>query len=81
MVIGPDNYADPQQLALLAGEAAVIARQERHVPPWVMAAQEGGEFNAFPTCRRATAAVRPARRADAAARRPSRPAARCGRSA
>ena len=56
MVVGPDNYADPQQLALLAGEAAVISRQERHVPPWVMAAQEGGDFNAFPDLPPATAA-------------------------
>ena len=48
MVISNANYTDPQQLALLAGEAKVIAEQERHVPPWVMAAQEGGDFNEFP---------------------------------
>ncbi len=47
MVVAAENYTDPQQLALLAGEATVIARQERHVPPWVMAIQEGGEFNSF----------------------------------
>ena len=56
MVIGPDNYSDPQQLALLAGEATVISRQERHVPPWVMAVQEGGEFNSFPDLPPPTAA-------------------------
>jgi len=56
MVIGPDNYTDPQQLALLAGEAAVISRQERHVPPWVTAVQEGGEFNSFPDLPPPTAA-------------------------
>ncbi len=56
MLIGPDNYTDPQQLALLAGEAAVISRQERHVPPWVMAVQEGGEFNSFPDLPPPTAA-------------------------
>lgn len=56
MVIGPDNYTDPQQLAQLAGEAAVISRQERHVPPWVMAAQDGGEFNALPGLPPASAA-------------------------
>ena len=56
MVIGPDNYTDPQQLALLAGEVAVISRQERHVPPWVMAIQEGGEFNSFPDLPPPTAA-------------------------
>lgn len=45
LVIDRQNYTDPQQLALLAGEAGVIARQEKHVPPWVMASQEGGDFN------------------------------------
>jgi beta-N-acetylhexosaminidase len=57
MVIGPDNYTDPQQLALLAGEAAVISRQERNVPPWVMGVQEGGEFNSFPDLPPPTAAA------------------------
>ena len=47
LAIDRSNYTDPQQLAALAGEAAVIARQERNVPPWVMGAQEGGEFNEF----------------------------------
>jgi beta-N-acetylhexosaminidase len=56
MLIGPDNYTDPQQLALLAGEATVIASQEQHVPPWVMAVQEGGEFNSFPDLPPPTAA-------------------------
>ena len=57
IVIGSQNYTDPQQLASLAGEAGVIARDERHVPPWVMAAQEGGEFNDFPDLPPATAAA------------------------
>ena len=57
MVIGPDNYAGPQQLAQLAGEAIVISRQERNVPPFVMAAQEGGEFNSFPDLPPPTAAA------------------------
>jgi beta-N-acetylhexosaminidase len=48
LVVGKANYTDPVQLAALAGEAGVIARDERHVPPWVMAAQDGGEFNALP---------------------------------
>jgi beta-N-acetylhexosaminidase len=48
IVIAQRNYRNAQQLANLAGEAAVIARAARHVPPFVMAAQEGGEFNAFP---------------------------------
>ena len=33
---------------VLAGEAAVIASEERHVKPWVMTSQEGGELNSFP---------------------------------
>ena len=45
IVFGEQNYTDPQQLALLTGEANVIARDEKHVPPWSMTTQEGGEFN------------------------------------
>jgi len=56
IVIGSQNYTDPQQLAAVAGEAGVIAREERHVPPWVMATQEGGEFNDFADLPPATAA-------------------------
>jgi beta-N-acetylhexosaminidase len=48
IVIAGQNYTDATQLGGLAGEAAVIAREERHVPPWVMASQEGGELNSFP---------------------------------
>jgi beta-N-acetylhexosaminidase len=48
IVIDRANYTGPQLLGALAGEAVVISQQERHVPPWVMAAQEGGELNAFP---------------------------------
>lgn len=55
IVISSQNYTDPQQLASLAGEAGVIARMRNHVPPWVMATQEGGEFNSFPELPPATA--------------------------
>jgi beta-N-acetylhexosaminidase len=48
IVLARQNYTDPTQLGALAGEAAVIAREERHVPPWVMTSQEGGELNSFP---------------------------------
>ena len=72
-MVGGGNYTDPAQLATLAGEAGVIARDERHVPPWVMAAQDGGEFNALPGLPPASAASdletpepgRPARHAQA----------------
>jgi beta-N-acetylhexosaminidase len=46
-IAGP-NYTDATQLGSLAGEAAVIASEERHVKPWVMTSQEGGELNSFP---------------------------------
>jgi beta-N-acetylhexosaminidase len=48
VVIAGPNYTDVAQLGALAGEVAVIARDERHVPPWVVASQEGGELNSFP---------------------------------
>jgi beta-N-acetylhexosaminidase len=47
IVLSSQNYLDATQLGALAGEAAVIAREERHVPPWVLAPQEGGELNSF----------------------------------
>jgi beta-N-acetylhexosaminidase len=47
IVVDRRNYSGPQSLGSLAGEARVIAGQERHVPPWVMAPQEGGEFSSF----------------------------------
>ena len=47
IIVDRRNYEGPQSLGSLAGEARVIAGQERHVPPWVMAPQEGGEFSAF----------------------------------
>jgi beta-N-acetylhexosaminidase len=48
IVLDRVNYTDAQVLGQMASEAGVIAGQERHVPPWVMAPQEGGERNAFP---------------------------------
>jgi beta-N-acetylhexosaminidase len=48
IVIERGNYVDAQRLGQQAGEAVVISQQEKHVPPWVMAPQEGAEFNAFP---------------------------------
>jgi beta-N-acetylhexosaminidase len=48
IVIGAENYTGPELLGAMAGEAVVISQQEGHVPPWVMAAQEGGPYNVFP---------------------------------
>jgi beta-N-acetylhexosaminidase len=48
VVIAGANYTDVTQLGALAGEVAVVAREKRHVPPWVLTSQEGGELNSFP---------------------------------
>jgi beta-N-acetylhexosaminidase len=48
VVIERANYAGAELLGQQAAEATVISRQEKHVPPWVMAPQEGGDLNAFP---------------------------------
>ena len=42
------NYLNAQRLGQMAGEALAISQQEKHVPPLIMAPQDGGEFNAFP---------------------------------
>ena len=47
LVLEARNYLDPQQIALMAGEGAVIAAEEGHVPPFVMVSQEGGDFSEF----------------------------------
>jgi beta-N-acetylhexosaminidase len=65
IAIDAQNYVSADQLASLAGEAGVIARQEGNVKPWVLAPQEGGEFNAFPDLPPATAAADLASAADA----------------
>jgi beta-N-acetylhexosaminidase len=48
IVFDKANYTGPQVLGQLAGEAVAISQQQKHVPPWVMAMQQGAEFNAFP---------------------------------
>jgi beta-N-acetylhexosaminidase len=46
IVLARPNYTgDPALLGQLGAEATVIARDERHVPPWVLTVQDGGEFN------------------------------------
>ena len=46
IVLASQNYTgDPALLGQLGAEATVIARQEGHVPPWVLSVQDGGEFN------------------------------------
>jgi beta-N-acetylhexosaminidase len=66
IAIDAHNYTSADQLASLAGEAGVIAEQEGNVRPWVLAPQEGGEFNAFPDLPPVTAASDLASAAEAA---------------
>jgi beta-N-acetylhexosaminidase len=47
IVLSSANYVEAGQLGALAGEAAVVARESRHVPPWILATQEGGDLNSF----------------------------------
>jgi beta-N-acetylhexosaminidase len=48
LALTDSNYTDVTQLGTIANEAATIARERRHVPPWVFASQEGGDLNSFP---------------------------------
>jgi beta-N-acetylhexosaminidase len=46
IVLARRNYSgDPDLLGQLGAEAGVIARDEGHVPPWVLTIQDGREFN------------------------------------
>jgi beta-N-acetylhexosaminidase len=48
IVVAATNYTDTAQLGALTAEARAAARGKRHVPPWVITSQEGGELNSFP---------------------------------
>lgn len=48
IVIDGGNYDSPQQLAGLASEATAAAQKAAHVPPWVLAEQDGGDLSEFP---------------------------------
>jgi len=48
VVLARENYLDPAQLGALAGNARTVADEAGHVPPWVLTAQDGAEFNALP---------------------------------
>lgn len=47
LVIDGRNYLSVDQVSSLVDEALSVAREAGHVTPWIMAPQEGGEFNAF----------------------------------
>jgi beta-N-acetylhexosaminidase len=48
IVVVRENYTVPDQLAELGGQARTVAREAGHVPPWVLTAQDGAEFNWLP---------------------------------
>ncbi len=48
VVLERNNYIEPGQLATLAGEVAIVARNAGHVVPLVAAPQSGGDGTAFP---------------------------------
>jgi beta-N-acetylhexosaminidase len=45
VLAGPNYAGDPNLLGELGAEARIVAKQEGHVAPWVLAVQDGGEFN------------------------------------
>jgi len=45
LAITSDNYSDPQQLLALTTAASDAAKQQGHVPPWLLTEQDGGDFN------------------------------------
>jgi beta-N-acetylhexosaminidase len=47
IVVEEQNYTDPTLLGQMGGDAVVISREERHVPPWVLTVQDGGEHNSL----------------------------------
>jgi beta-N-acetylhexosaminidase len=55
LVLARENYLEPSQLAALAGEARTVSRDQGHVPPWVLASQDGAEFSDLPGLPPATA--------------------------
>jgi beta-N-acetylhexosaminidase len=48
VAVARQNYLDPAQLGALAGEVRTVANDAGHVPPWVLTAQDGAEFNWLP---------------------------------
>ena len=48
LVLDGRNYDSAQQLAGLTGQLRTAARRARHLPPWLMAEQDGGDYSQFP---------------------------------
>ncbi|MFL5855808.1 MAG: glycoside hydrolase family 3 N-terminal domain-containing protein [Solirubrobacteraceae bacterium] len=47
LVVDGGNYDSAQQLAGLATQVRAAAASARHLPPWIMAEQDGGEYSQF----------------------------------
>src|SRR4051812_27305795 len=47
LVVDGRNYDSAQQLAGLVGEATGTAKAASHLPPWIMAEQDGGDYSQF----------------------------------
>jgi beta-N-acetylhexosaminidase len=48
LVLDGRNYDSAQQLAGLTGQLTAAAKNAAHLPPWVMAEQDGGDYSQFP---------------------------------
>jgi beta-N-acetylhexosaminidase len=48
LVLDSRNYESAQQLAGLASRLMTTATAAHHVPPWIMAEQDGGDYSQFP---------------------------------
>ncbi|HEX6713384.1 MAG TPA: glycoside hydrolase family 3 N-terminal domain-containing protein [Thermoleophilaceae bacterium] len=48
LVVDGGNYDSAQQLAALIQELTAAAAGAKHLPPWVIAEQDGGDYSQFP---------------------------------
>lgn len=47
LVLDSRNYDNPQQVAALTAKLTDTARAAKHVPPWLMVEQDGGDYSQF----------------------------------
>lgn len=47
LVLDSRNYDSPQQLAGLTAQLTATAANAQHIPPWIMAEQDGGDYSQF----------------------------------
>lgn len=47
LVLDGRNYDSPQQLAVLTAQLRTTASAANHLPPWLMAEQDGGDYSQF----------------------------------